>query len=99
MEMSILQEDQLISMYDFQTDGVYGFTKTARVGDEKIFVIANISDGYRHVCVPGMYERMGGTNLIDRSYGHRMELIPDHFEYGLQSGEVKLLYNTGTRNG
>lgn len=92
-EYTILQEDNMIHMYNFYNDELFGFTKESKDGKEKIFTIFNVSSGNWHTAhVANMYEVMGGNNIVDISHGYRMAEIPLNFEYSLKPGEVKLFY-------
>lgn len=92
-EYNILKEDNFIKLYDFNNENIFSFLKTSKDKSEKIFLIANINtDQGVNVEVPKMFEVMGNSKIEDISHGHRMDEVPDNFQYYLQPGEVKLFY-------
>lgn len=93
LKYKVLQEDNLIHMYDFHNNELFGYIKESHDRNEKIFVIFNISSGNWHTAhVGNIHELMGGNNVKDISHGYKMEVVPANFEYSLKPGEVKLFY-------
>ncbi|BDU50172.1 alpha-amylase family glycosyl hydrolase [Haliovirga abyssi] len=92
-EYDILQEDNIIEPIYFKNHNIFAFTKESLDKSEKILVMIN-NDGehINTIYYNGLYNLMGGEKVIDISHGHRMENIPDNFEYNLSPGEVKLFY-------
>ncbi|MGM0508618.1 MAG: alpha-amylase family glycosyl hydrolase [Fusobacteriota bacterium] len=89
----VLQEDNMIDMYTFDNNDIYGFTKKSLDGSEKIFVITNKSaTETHHIYVNDIYSVLGSNNVEDISHGHRMSEVLQNLEYGLAPGEVKLFY-------
>ena len=92
-EFKILQEDNIINIYDFNNNNIFSFLKDGRENKEKIFVIANINtEEGTNVNVPNMFSVLETEDIKDISHGYRMDEIPNNFDYYLKPGEVKLFY-------
>ena len=92
-EFKILQEDNIINIYDFNNNNIFSFLKDGKDNKEKIFVIANINtEEGTDVKVPNMFSVLGTENIKDISHGYRMDEILDNFDYYLKPSEVKLFY-------
>ncbi len=89
----ILQQDNMIQMLNCNHGQLVGFYKESIDGQERIIVIANPTAHGRHkAIVKNLYALMGNDYVQDISHGHTMGHVPEHLEYDLAPGEVKLFY-------
>ena len=90
---AVLHEDNLIQPFHVGDDRLFAYTKESLDGQEKIMVIVNpAEEGWYNARVQNIFGVMGSKNIRDLSHGHQMEQVPEHLEYKLQPGEVKLFY-------
>ncbi len=90
---SILHQDNIIAIYNFDNNNIFAFLKESLDKTEKIFVIANLSEeNWEKVYIKDFYSLLENEEILDLSLYHKMNLIPREFEYHLKPLEVKLFY-------
>lgn len=94
LSYNVLQEDNMIDMYVFENENIYGFTKKSLDGREKIFVIVNKdAHNIQTAYVNDMKYVMENEEIKDISHGYKISEISNNLEYRLNPGEVKIFYS------
>lgn len=87
----VFNEDQDIEVVEYENQQIFCFTKETNDKAEKAFVILNTdTEGWQKVEFQDLHATVGRKNWRDISPGHRMDYIPQNFEYYLPPGEVKV---------
>ncbi len=90
----IFNEDNEITVIDIGNPNVFAFLKISKGRLEKVLVLINKDPKhYQRIQVPSIYAIFDThIPLVDISIEHRMDFIPDEFDYNLLPSQTKMFY-------
>lgn len=88
----IFREDNFIEQIHFN-ENIFSFRKKSRDDMETIVLIANLSGEYFNRVEYINFGQLFDGEIKDISLGHKMENVPNNFEYYLNPYEIKVFYS------
>lgn len=89
-QYKVFWDDTEITEIHLNAD-VFAFVKSSKDGKETAFVIVNRNvKGWERPWIDNIRGIMGKNDILDVSYGDKMQEIPNSFDYGLYEGQVKV---------
>lgn len=90
---NIFKEDNFIEEIKLG-DNIFAFIKKSKDEEETLVVIANLDEhNYTRVEYFDFYQLFSYRRVQDLSLGHKMEAVPNNFEYYLNPFEIKVFYS------